>query len=208
VSNSILASAYHEASHAVVACHLRIAPRFATILSSGGRGGRVVHHSPLRGIRLDLDNWGHAQAQVERCIMVYLAGPLGQRRSGFRTRARWWGGEHDYIEAVNLALRISGSIHEAEALLKTLDAKARRIINRRWRDIGRVAHALFVRRVLSGREIVALVNVGPFAGTDQARRKVVGRAERRARRHTRFPAWSKEPAASDQWERFNGCREI
>jgi hypothetical protein len=144
------ATAYHEAGHAVVALFLGYKPRSATIIPAVDFHGQVKHDSPLRGIKLDIDDSDRARLRVERAIMICFAGPLAQQR--YRPRSwRRWHGASDFQTAADLALRVSGSEEAATAFLRWLELQTRSIVIARWTLIDRVAQALLEHDKLVGR---------------------------------------------------------
>jgi hypothetical protein len=147
-----LATAYHEAGHAVIAYELGIPLQSVTIVPSEDAHGVVRHQDPLRGVRLDIDGSDRARLRTERAIMICFAGPLAQQRH----RANSWRGYHgqsDFDLAADLAIRICGSGEEATAFLKWLQLKTKHKVRRSWLKIDQLAQVLLKQGTVTGRKV-------------------------------------------------------
>ncbi|HEY6701787.1 MAG TPA: hypothetical protein VI137_13415 [Pseudolabrys sp.] len=150
---NVKATAYHEAGHAVVAAALRRKVHSITIIPDAEAHGRVRHESPLRGIRLDFDGSNRARLRAEEAIMIFLGGPIAERRA-FPRSLRHWHTHGDYTKATDISGSVCGSTEEESAFLNWLAIKTQKILDLRWNQIERIAAALIERRRLSGKEIV------------------------------------------------------
>lgn len=141
---------HHEAGHAVAAWRLGLKVRRVTIVPGADYDGFAEHDSPLRGIRLDLDDSDRARMRAEKAIMVCLAGTIAQRRFAPRS-VRVWHGEGDRDLAADLALRLNGSGEAATAYLRWLDLRTADLIEATWDSVQSLANALLEVKTLNGR---------------------------------------------------------
>jgi hypothetical protein len=150
---------WHEAGHAVAAWHYRVRLLRATIVPSPEFHGHVEHVSPLRGIKLDVDDSDRARARAEKAIIMCLAGPIAQQRFSPRS----WRNHHgssDYETATDLALRLTGGGEVATAYLRYLDLATKQLVDQRWWVVELIANALLDVGQLSGSEIDQLITSG------------------------------------------------
>lgn len=152
----LLAIAYHEAGHAVIAHAFGTRPKLATIIPHKDSLGRVEHRSPLRGIRLDLDGSDRARLRAERAIMICLAGPIAHRRHNPKAWRRTDGAGDEQL-AGDLAIRVCGSDEQATAFLLWLGVTARDMVEAHWSEIERMAAALIERKTLRGPNIITAI---------------------------------------------------
>ena len=86
----LMATAYHEAGHAVVAWTQRIRIRAASLIPADGTDGRVSFKHLLAGIQLDASRSDASRLKAERHVRVSLAGHLAQRRFDRKSvREKW-----------------------------------------------------------------------------------------------------------------------
>jgi hypothetical protein len=112
--------------------------------------------NPLRDIRLDSDDTPRARIKIENSIIMYLAGPIAERR--FKSRSfRHWHADDDHRRAVDLALRLCGHRESATAYLKWLEIRTKDLIDLRWQSVGRLAAGLLEKSTLKSDEILALI---------------------------------------------------
>jgi cell division protease FtsH len=148
-----VATAYHEAGHAVAMYWLSLPIASATIIpdkeagSAGAAHGARFHPTPDR---------------LEKEIIIMLAGPHAQRKHTGRSDHR--GATQDYRRAVKFAFRRFGERRElgdveeelrsvVGAYLRYLDLWTARNVSLWWPAIEAVAAALLKRETLSGRQI-------------------------------------------------------
>lgn len=146
------AIAYHEAGHVVAAWDLGVRIKHATVIPDAEDLGHVMHHDPLRGIRLDFDQSARARMRAEQMIIVCLAGPIAHRRHSPRSW-RHHMGHGDHTRAVDLSSRFTSSEQETEAHLKWLTLRARALLDAHWPRVEAVAAALVERGKLEAAEI-------------------------------------------------------
>jgi hypothetical protein len=107
---------------------LRLRVRRATIVPSGELHGSVLHISPLRDIRLDIDGLTKAEDAIRGCF----AGPIAERK--FQpTSLRRWHAQADYDQISELAMRVTGAGEIATAIARCWSRKPKR----RSRSTGR-----------------------------------------------------------------------
>jgi ATP-dependent Zn protease len=173
------ATAYHEAGHAVFVWRLMARkPTSATIVPDQDSHGQVLHPSPLKGIRLDIDNTGpRAESRARQAIMICLAGAIAQRRFAPRSIRRWHPHE-DYWQASAIAKRMCGSEKEMNSFLRWLQVRSENLVDVVWQEI--VAKALLARHSLNGEEILTAISsvqpMDPPAVANSRDWKIVGTA--------------------------------
>jgi ATP-dependent Zn protease len=153
------ATAYHEAGHAVATWRLlNKVPRRATVIPNPKKNtlGHILHDSPLKGIRLDIDGSLRAEARAHQVIMICLAGAIAQRRIAPRS-VRSWHPRSDYERAAEIAHRLCGSDKEVNACLRWLQVRTENLIETDWREVEAVAKALIERSTLNAEEIWAAI---------------------------------------------------
>jgi ATP-dependent Zn protease len=152
-----LAIAYHEAGHAV-ACHFfHVKVKSASIVPKKGEyQGCVQHEGMFRGLRPDIEVSGRARLQIERNIVISLAGAAAQRRHNKKS----WRSYHsssDFHYAVKLASHVCLSKADSEAFLHWLEVRADELIANQWSAVQRIANVLLERKTVPGDEIAALI---------------------------------------------------
>ena len=150
--------AYHEAGHAVMCFHQRVAVRGATIVPDEEVGGRVFHANPLKGVRLDIETTTRSRWQMEKLVRVCLAGPEAQRRYSPRSWRNAHGSD-DFSQAVDLLGYFCGSSEEIEAYLHLLRVQTRQFLRlpHVWQAVQSVAEALLESKQLGGYELRQLI---------------------------------------------------
>jgi hypothetical protein len=151
-----LATAFHEAGHAVVAYRLRYAPRSATIIAEADYAGQVAHPNVLRGINLEIDGSDQARLRAERLIKICLAGPAAQRHHR-PTSFRRWQAQSDYDLAADLALHVTGGGESATMFLRWLEVVTKDLVTGSWPQIEAVAAALMQHKRLTGTQVKAAI---------------------------------------------------
>ena len=146
------AVAYHEAGHAFMAWKEGVRIHRLSIVPDESTNGRVKHESPLKGVRLDIDNSGRARVRAEKHIRIYLAGPIAQRKHR-PSSWRQWHGRSDHDEAADLIFRVTGSDEEANAYIKRLSIQTSNMLKANWPLVSRLAVAALEHRTLPWRDI-------------------------------------------------------
>ena len=77
---TVIALAYHEAGHAVMAFLDRIALKGATIIPNDLYKGCVEHANLLHGEDIAIETPTRSRWRMERLVRVFLAGPVAQQR--------------------------------------------------------------------------------------------------------------------------------
>jgi ATP-dependent Zn protease len=153
-----VATAYHEAGHAIVAWHEKMVVHKITIIPDGETHGKVTHSNVLKSIHLDFNRSRRARQRAERSIRVALAGTIAQRRYKPKSWRRDHSGD-DHAKAADLAMAISVSDIEANDLLSLLDSQTTHIINRHWNLIDALAKEILRRRKMNSKEIKHFLSV-------------------------------------------------
>lgn len=152
---ALLATAYHEAGHAVAAHVLGRPLLYATIipedLEHAGPSNGHVHYGKTMA-----DSKGEGWGLMMIKMVCACAGPAAHRRHDPRAKAHLSGG-YDY-ETVKIAASLVSSSEAAErALRRWGHEEARQLVRRHWSDITALAHRLLVEFTMTGMEITAFL---------------------------------------------------
>jgi hypothetical protein len=146
----LLATAYHEAGHAVMHWRLGRPIKTVTIIPHGDSSGVCVSgRSLLRSKNGELNTSARCLPNIENEVMILLAGAIAHRihrKSGFRNYVA----DSDWGKAADVALRVNGSGEIATAWLKWLELRTRVRVKSLWPRITAVADALMEKQTLSG----------------------------------------------------------
>jgi hypothetical protein len=155
------ATAFHEAGHAAMAWRERIALKSVSIVPACGSSGRVFHHNPLAGIRLDCDGSNRARLRAERLVRVCFAGRLAQARYRANSYRRWHSGADDET-AMHLLSAISASDRELAAYSRLLEIQTEQwlALDAVWNRVEALAAELLRRREVSGKEAIRILEDG------------------------------------------------
>ena len=157
VASREAAMAYHEAGHAVACYYMHVKINSATIIPDEVSLGHVRPENMFRGLNPEADLSGRVRLQIERAIIISLAGMAAQRRFSKRSW-RQYHGSSDFRSAGDLALYIGGDGAGATAFLHWLQLRADQLVEAQWRDIECVARALMKRKTMTGDEIVEVID--------------------------------------------------
>ena len=147
---TLIATAYHEAGHAVQALAEGLPVRHATIRPEGEVHGHVHYGAATPLYRGEL-----RLRTAERRGRTALAGMVAQRIHSPASLRRYQASS-DREAAADLAMHVSGSTAIAEARLALWMAETEASMRRRWAAVERVALALVDRTTLDGPELRAL----------------------------------------------------
>jgi hypothetical protein len=154
----LVATAYHEAGHAVVAWKLTLrAGRNVSVIPTTDSAGHTDHFNPLMGIDLNIDCSESAHQMAEHAIMICLAGPISQRKFSAQS-VRNWQMAGDYDQAVVIAQKLRRSDESTKALLEWLAIRTRALVEMHWPPIERVAKALQSRKNLTASELLSEIS--------------------------------------------------
>ena len=156
-SKALVATAYHEAGHALAAFVQRIRIKRVTIKPGETYSG-CMFAKPCVTSSVEYDNSHKQTVRVEREVRVLLAGAAAQRRfspHGYRH----YHGESDRRGAIDLIDYITGSPEETEAYFKLLNIQAKNKINLpwAWAAIQALAEALLSHETISGKRARAII---------------------------------------------------
>jgi len=147
-----MATAHHEAGHAVVATYLRVGVKYVTLTPNGEDhegvciGGRIRRDINV----IDRDR---ARRYLEPRIMVYFAGQLAEAKFLGRDAVTIGGHGDDDRQALDCAAFACGSEAESHAFQVWLFERTRNVVGLLWPQIQAVAAALAERGNLHGREV-------------------------------------------------------
>jgi hypothetical protein len=81
-----VATAYHEAGHAVIRYLLAFEPKSVTISTTSNAQRPAKHGDPLHGIKLVSDGSARARLRLEKAIRISYAGPLAEKKYSVHRR--------------------------------------------------------------------------------------------------------------------------
>src|SRR5688572_6284219 len=140
--HSLLATAYHEAGHAVAAFEMDLPVRLIGISSTAG--GEVRHRSPFyRSIPPDTMKYTRPlqfRDRIERNVIVAIAGVEAQRRFSARSWRRHHS-EYDIDQAAEMLSHLAEG-DELTAHFKLLQIRTRNLVAFRWQPVTALANAL------------------------------------------------------------------
>jgi hypothetical protein len=152
-------TAYHEASHAVVAHVLDFAVRYVSIVPDDTSQGRMSWNKPtfLKDLR-GSDPTPHQRRNIENRIVVLLAGPSGMRRHNPRSHWRKSGtgyGPFMYKGAdFDIAGKLIDILHDDARVKKAywdyVWARAEVLVENEWDWIDSVARHLLEHKTFDG----------------------------------------------------------
>lgn len=155
----LAAAAYHEAGHAVMCrlMHLRVGAIRIGLDAAGG--GETMHENPFRHRGASRRAAGPTRLQVEKAVMLCLAGPMAQRKYEAPVGARDDGGALDLDTALGVAMRFFRSKRTADAYLAFARAWVAQKFDEPmvWAAVENLARALMRQRTISGRKAAAIV---------------------------------------------------
>lgn len=175
--NNELATAYHEAGHAVVAFYLCIAFKYVTIIPGKGCFGHLKPKPLFRSsenpgviCRLFHDNkYDRVRRKAEKNATVLMAGMEAQRR--FRpSSVRSYHGTKDDTDVLDY-LEYFAADKELWFWQKQLRAQAKNLIASHWPAVEAVAAALLERKRLTGDEVRAVIDAASQPWHPQKRDK-------------------------------------
>ena len=92
-----IGAAYHEAGHAVM-CHLmHLRIKSISISVDELYGGETTHENPFHARNRTSGETIRTRVQVEKIVMLCLAGPLAQEKYAPRNRSRDYGGTYYFV---------------------------------------------------------------------------------------------------------------
>jgi hypothetical protein len=152
-----IATAFHEASHAVAAISLgiRLRKRGISIERDEDSRGRAYVHKALR-TNSELKATDAQRVKAEKDVIVYFAGYEGQRIFCPRSRG---GYGRDHQDAATLMCHFAGSEREVDAYMKLLQIRTEQLLSMEHiqTKIKAVAEALVEHKKLSAAEVEAIV---------------------------------------------------
>ncbi len=153
----LLATAYHEAGHAVADWRHGFKVKRATVVPKNDALGSVSSVSRLHFRTLEYTNPSGARiGRYHEMIVSLLAGRAAQRR--FKPQSiRSCQASSDLRGVMEILTRLHGYDDEQKHAFRYLEARARKLVShpQNWRMIQDVAKALIERRTMTGDEVVA-----------------------------------------------------
>jgi len=162
--SSLEATAYHEAGHAVVNCHLKIALRRegVTIVPDkvAGTGGTSSHRKTISST-IEYDASDRNRIRAERYVQGLIAGEMAQRRYNPRS-VRNEHGSSDRHEAIKVLSYFANNENELGPWFKLLRIRTENLlaVPDVWQAVERLAAALMERRTIPGKEATEIIYEG------------------------------------------------
>lgn len=155
-NNDVVATAHHEAGHALADFKLGFRIKSVTIVPGDGYIGRITGHIGIHLGAAEVRNVTSATlARWHDKVVSLLAGGQAQRRFDPRSFRHWH--TRDDKAAVDMLLSRHHEGDEGRALYRYLDIRARNLVAKpmNWRMIQDLARMLLVRRTMTGEQVVA-----------------------------------------------------
>jgi hypothetical protein len=154
---SKIATAYHEAGHAVMCWHYGARIRKLTIVPGADFTGSCHHERIVCGRYPEADNSNRTRSRLEKLAAIALAGPIAQQIHAPRT-FRNYHASSDYSNALNAALTANGSEDEAEAWVSWIEIRTTNQIQRLWPIVENTAKALLRCETLNEQQIQTAIH--------------------------------------------------
>ncbi len=150
-SRKLMATAYHEAGHAVVGYDLRQRLRKVSIIPNETSAGRCAFAGFGPKFNPEADVSWRVRTRLERSIIVSLAGPEAERV--FRGRRNNVGAAGDFSDAVDYASYLVSTDEELETYVAWLQVRAKLAVENEiaWARISGLVEALLTSRELTAR---------------------------------------------------------
>jgi hypothetical protein len=147
----VMATAYHEAAHAVLSVRLGRYVKKVSIVPEGHVLGLVVNGKHPKWLDPESVTDARTFKYIEREVMIAFAGHIAE--SKFTGHSNHVGATSDYRCAVDLAGYYCGNDRETEKLLDWLWIRTENFLSLRhnWKAIEAVAAELVMRKTISGR---------------------------------------------------------
>lgn len=146
--NDVLATAYHEAGHAIVAILLGRPVEKVSVVRNSMRLG-VCQMSKRKGAPI--------QDEVETLALIHFAGLISEAK--LTGKHNWAGAQQDLIQIRQLARYRGSSEKQVERLQRRWMDKTEYLLSddQTWIMVERLAKELVERKTVSGRFVVHLV---------------------------------------------------
>ena len=148
----LLATAYHEAGHAVVAFHEGIRLTSGTIIPTVDFDGMVIYASPFGRSNFGSSRSNADRLKAERYVRATLAGHLAQRRFD-RGSLLECHADLDRHTADCILSPFTTSERELSAWLRLLGIQVEQILEIRWPWVKALAKELMEHKKMSGRQM-------------------------------------------------------
>ncbi len=149
-----LATAHHEAGHAVAAWMLTglKAVREISIEPGEGNLGFFRSESLLKGRDPEVELTGATRDRLEDQIIVSLSGRVAQKRFN-RHSVRDYHSRSDRQKVIHLASYVGGEGQLLETYLRWMDLRTEGVVVRFWPVVKDLAKTLVTRRHMTGKEL-------------------------------------------------------
>ena len=147
-----LATAYHEAGHAVVSWALGFNVKTISIRKTQRWDGFAEFDNPLAGYDPNVILTSRTRKLLESAVMIRLAGAIAQRKhapSSYKSRDA----DMDHDAALEFVERLSQHPDNVQPLVSRLGRRTERLVNRRKRQIASIAGRLVRRKAIRCKEL-------------------------------------------------------
>lgn len=155
----LIATAYHEAGHAVASHVLKYAPKTKKLTIEpepefGNLGHALAFFMP--SLKPDLEDDLKTMARLEARVIVLLAGPESERK--YTGRYNNAGAAGDHADAADYALRMDSNSTCMAAHREYCRQRAIQLVDHQWKMIEKLAEALLEHKTLNGKQVRAILD--------------------------------------------------
>jgi len=155
-NNAKLATAYHEALHAVICWRFGVRVPKPTIVPTANSTGFCHHEKIIRGRYPEADTSNRTRLRMEKCAAIALAGAIAQQL--YKPRSfRNYHGSADYGVAAEMALRTNETERAAKAWLRWLEVTTQDQLREFWAIVDQVAQKLIEVKTLDAEQIRCII---------------------------------------------------
>ena len=151
-TRALIATAYHEAGHAVMAWAHDVGVKEVSIVPNMERNSLGhCQHIVWSAFRPDLEDSLRTRDRVQWLIMVFLGGREAERR--FTGRYNHGGATGDMHQVFNMASYLASSDDEIDALVRWLTIRTRNSLDVYWAFVEGLAAALLEEQQMRGKRV-------------------------------------------------------
>jgi ATP-dependent Zn protease len=160
MKDKLIATAYHEAGHAIIGLYFGLQFEYVTIVECDEYLGRVMFSFDVSRFMKILDGTLDEileNEEIEKIVEEYLIMSL----SGYTTELKFGidnseGASTDFDSCKDISLRHCGDGESATEFLDICFSKSKYLVNENWDKIITLAHKLLEKNTLLEREVIDL----------------------------------------------------